>query len=88
MSLTSPSEEGAIAQDKPPGQITRESVLAAPAAVAASPAAKRSGVQLGSITRSAWVSSGLKMVDLFRYYESVADWILPHLKNRAVMQFG
>jgi bifunctional non-homologous end joining protein LigD len=29
-------------------------------------------------------STGLKKVDLVRYYESVADWMLPHLANRPV----
>ena len=27
----------------------------------------------------------MKKVDLFRCYESVAEWILPHLKDRPVM---
>ncbi|MGM9487044.1 DNA ligase D [Ideonella sp. YS5] len=29
-------------------------------------------------------STGLTKLDLVRYYESVAEWILPHLKNRPV----
>ncbi len=29
-------------------------------------------------------SSGLKKIDLVRHYESVSDWILPHLKGRPV----
>jgi bifunctional non-homologous end joining protein LigD len=29
-------------------------------------------------------STGLKKVDLVRYYESVGDWMLPHLANRPV----
>lgn len=29
-------------------------------------------------------ASGIRKVDLVRYYESVADWILPHLANRPV----
>jgi bifunctional non-homologous end joining protein LigD len=29
-------------------------------------------------------STGLKKIDLVRYYESVADWILPHLIDRPV----
>lgn len=29
-------------------------------------------------------STGFKKVDLVRYYESIADWMLPHLKDRPV----
>jgi bifunctional non-homologous end joining protein LigD len=29
-------------------------------------------------------STGLRKIDVLRYYESVADWILPHLRDRPV----
>ncbi|WP_280151158.1 DNA ligase D [Piscinibacter sp. XHJ-5] len=79
-----PSFKG-VRSDKPPKQITREPVVAAPAAAASTPSAKRSSVKLSNPERIIDPSTGLKKVDLFRYYESVAEWILPHLENRPVM---
>lgn len=79
-----PSFKG-VRTDKPASQITREPVAIAPAAVASTPAGKRSSVKLSNPERVIDPSTGLKKVDLFRYYESVAEWILPHLKDRPVM---
>jgi bifunctional non-homologous end joining protein LigD len=62
---------------------------AAPAAKKAAPAAKNAGPSVvGSIKvthpeRVIDSSSGLTKLDLVRYYESVAQWMAPHLKGRA-----
>jgi bifunctional non-homologous end joining protein LigD len=49
-------------------------------------AAPRRGVatKVSNPERVIDASTGLKKLDLVRYYESVADWILPHLKGRPV----
>ena len=44
----------------------------------------RAGVKVSNPARVIDPSSGLKKLDLVRYYESVADWILPHLQDRPV----
>ncbi|MFY1663803.1 DNA ligase D [Pseudomonas sp. Pseu.R1] len=56
------------------------------------PAAKRTskdtfevaGVQITHPERVIDTQSGLHKIDLAHYYESVSDWILPHLDHRAV----
>ena len=43
-----------------------------------------SGVRVSHPDRVIDKSTGTRKIDLVRYYESVADWLLPHLKNRPV----
>ncbi len=43
-----------------------------------------SGVKVSNADRIIDASTGVTKLDLVRYYESVADWILPHLKDRPV----
>ncbi|NRF65519.1 DNA ligase D [Aquincola sp. S2] len=76
--------------DKPAAQVRREVVRmvgdrkAAPAAndVDAPNGRQRTQVKVSHPERVIDPSSGLTKLDLVRYYESVADWILPHLKGR------
>jgi bifunctional non-homologous end joining protein LigD len=84
--------------DKPARQITRErAVDPAPRsarAAKAEPAAARSaaarvkrarssdGIRVSNPDRVIDPSTGTTKLDLVRYYESVADWMLPHLKGR------
>ena len=42
------------------------------------------GVRVSHPDRVIDKSTGTRKIDLVRYYESVADWLLPHLKNRPV----
>ena len=69
--------------------------VAPPAARIASAASARPGVartsargataiKVSNPERVIDASTGLKKLDLVRYYESVAEWILPHLKGRPV----
>jgi bifunctional non-homologous end joining protein LigD len=44
--------------------------------------AELAGVPLTHSDRVLYPASGLTKLDLARYYESIADWILPHLKDR------
>jgi bifunctional non-homologous end joining protein LigD len=69
-----------VRTDKPARAITREQ--AAPLATA--PPARKTGTAITHPERVVDPSTGLRKIDLVHYYESVADWILPHLKQRPV----
>ena len=76
-----------IRSDKPAAQIVREQTMAvvdAPPAPA-SPAVRKqkpSGIRISNPERVTDPGSGLRKIDLANYYESVAAFMLPHLKNR------
>lgn len=67
--------------DKPASAIVREKPKDLEAE---KPAAKKraSSIKVSNADRVIDPSTGLTKLDLVRYYESVADWILPHLKGR------
>ena len=70
-----------LRSDKPPRSVRRETATAAPPP----PAPDRVGaVKVSNPERLVDPSTGLKKLDLVRYYESVAEWMLPHLKGRPV----
>jgi bifunctional non-homologous end joining protein LigD len=69
-----------LREDKPASAITRENAVAA--APAAAPRA--ASVRVSHPERVIDASSGLTKVDLVRYYESVAQWMVPHLAGRPV----
>jgi bifunctional non-homologous end joining protein LigD len=75
-----------VRTDKPSTNIVRERPKSAaswaPAAVAKAPAT--TGIKVSNPERIIDPSTGLRKVDVVRYYESVAEWILPHLKGRPV----
>ncbi len=79
-----------VRTDKPAGAIIRERPRGE--AKAPTPAAKRasakkpaaSPIKISHPERVIDASSGLTKLDLVRYYESVADWMLPHLKGRPI----
>ena len=69
--------------DKPAKEITREQAASVPAA--APPSGNRVGaVKVSNPERVIDPSTGLKKLDLVRYYESIAERMLPHLKDRPV----
>jgi bifunctional non-homologous end joining protein LigD len=75
--------------DKPAREVTREIAAAgAPARVAktstAAVAAPKSSIKVTNPDRVIDPSSGITKVALVRYYESVAERILPHLRDRPV----
>ena len=70
-----------VREDTPPRSVRREGTTAAPPA--ASP--NRVGsVKVSNPERVIDPSTGLKKLDLVRYYESVAEWMLPHVKGRPI----
>jgi bifunctional non-homologous end joining protein LigD len=77
------------------GDEARTAKSAKPAASRGKDAAVRSGASRADNATVAGVrvthpervidnSTGTRKIDLVRYYESVADWLLPHLENRPV----
>jgi bifunctional non-homologous end joining protein LigD len=86
--VRAPTYKG-LRDDKPPGAITREPSLHGPIAAEAATgqptaAPLQRSVRVSNPERVIDLSTGLTKVDLVRYYESIADWILPHLKDRPV----
>src|SRR4030095_10404685 len=74
-----------LREDKPASAITRESAIDTVAATAVAPTKHKVGtVKVSNPDRVIDPSTGLKKLDLVRYYESVAEWMLPHLKGRPV----
>ncbi|MEP7058705.1 MAG: DNA ligase D [Caldimonas sp.] len=80
-----------LRSDKPAAEIVRERAgnpVGKPARRAARRAEPAStappSTKVSNPERVIDPSTGLKKLDLVRYYESVADWILPHLKDRPV----
>ena len=70
----------ALRTDKPARQVTREAVATPAGAMPLKRAAKPTKVTHPE--RVIDPQSKLTKLDLVRYYESVADWLLPHLKGR------
>ncbi len=68
-----------VRADKPGKAITRERTTGP---IAPPPSAGKASVKVTNPERVIDPSTGLKKVDLVRYYESIADWMLPHLKGR------
>jgi bifunctional non-homologous end joining protein LigD len=71
--------------DKPAREVVRESTTAPPPAAAKPASTDRVGaVKVSNPERVIDPSTGLKKLDLVRYYESVADRMLPHVQGRPV----
>jgi len=78
-----------LREDKPAGQVVLESQAAAPSRAERSrPASKKStaldiaGVRLTHPDRVLYPEFGLTKEKLARFYERIADWILPHIRHR------
>ena len=72
-----------LREDKPVQEITRERPAALPAAASA-PKRTAAAVKVSHPDRVIDASTGIRKIELVHYYESVADWMLPHLKQRPV----
>ncbi len=71
-----------VRMDKPAKAITRERAAGPAAATAVPPAARKTSVKVSNPERVIDPSTGFKKIDLVRYYETIAEYILPHLKGR------
>ena len=70
-----------LREDEAATSVVRERPQEQAGAIPARPAGS---VRVSHGDRVIDASTGLTKLDLVRYYESVAEWILPHLKNRPV----
>jgi bifunctional non-homologous end joining protein LigD len=73
-----------LREDKLPKEITRERAKALPAVAAAPKKAGAPTVKVSNPQRVIDASTGIQKIELVHYYESVAEWMLPHLKRRPV----
>ena len=69
--------------DKPAKEVTREGAATPPGVMPLKAAARpSSALRVSNPERVVDASTGLTKLDLVRYYESVADWMVPHLEGR------
>jgi bifunctional non-homologous end joining protein LigD len=73
-----------IRTDKPAASIVREKPKPVQAVLPQKPRAAASAVKITNPDRVIDPTTGLRKVDLVHYYESVAEWMLPHLLHRPV----
>lgn len=76
-----------LREDKDARTVRRESPRVALTSIAGKKAVARKApeaktLKVSNADRVIDASTGLTKLDLVKYYESVADWILPHLKDR------
>lgn len=83
--LRHPSFKG-LREDKPAGEVVAERADAAPEPVerdvASAGTARFAGVVITSADRVIWPDTGVTKLELCRYYEMVADLMLPHVAHR------
>ena len=74
-----------VRSDKPGKSITRERATVPAGSAGRSPSAgKVTSVKVTNPERVIDPSTGLKKVELVRYYETIAEWMLPHLRDRPI----
>ncbi len=69
-----------VREDKAAGDVVRERAASITAALRA--AAPRRGAKLSNADKVLYPEDGLTKKDLARYYEAVADWFLPEVRDR------
>ena len=68
--------------DKPAKDVVREQAATLAGSLPLRATAATGAIKVSNPGRIIDASTGLTKLDLVRYYESVADWMLPHLKGR------
>lgn len=71
-----------LREDKPAREVVREVAQTLAGTIPMKTAAPSASVKVSNPGRVIDPSTGLTKLDLVRYYESVADWLLPHLLGR------
>jgi len=72
----------ALREDKPATAIVRETVGGPPPRAAAKSASTVAGMVITHPDRKVFPESNITKLDLARYYEAVAEWMLPEVANR------
>lgn len=73
-----------VRTDKPAADIIRERAKTPSGAPRGEAPATGASIKVSNPQRVIDPSTGLRKVDLVRYYEAIAEWMLPHLRNRPV----
>lgn len=71
-----------LREDKPAREVVREVATAPAGTIPMKTNSAATSVKVTNPGRVIDPSTGLTKLDLVRYYESVAEWLLPHLKGR------
>ena len=88
--LRHPSFQG-IREDKKPSEVKRESAEPTETAMKPTPPARSprsaqsneiAGIRLTNPDKVLYPGDAITKLDLARYYESIADWVLPHVAGR------
>jgi len=86
--LRHPSFQG-LRDDKKPSEVHRENPAGAPARSNRSGSGKQkfevAGVNISNPDRVLYTEQGITKLELARYYETIADWALPHIERRPLM---
>jgi bifunctional non-homologous end joining protein LigD len=73
-----------LREDKPPEECVKRAPVTAVATVEPEAEAPRE-VRLTNLDKVFWPASGQTKGDLVRYYEAIAPWILPYLRDRPLV---
>jgi bifunctional non-homologous end joining protein LigD len=86
--LRHPSFQG-LREDKRPDEVRKEEPAEAPkpgsGAVHDKTNPEIAGVRISNPDRILYEDQGITKIELARYYESISDWALPHIRNRPLM---
>lgn len=71
-----------LREDKPADSVREETPVAPDPAASDPGPAQVAGVVISHPDRLIWPEMGISKLDLARYHERIADWLLPHLQRR------
>lgn len=74
-----------LRDDKPPRECTREFVNQELVEIDVTPAKVDKSVHLSNLDKLFWPDDGYTKGDMLRYYEAIAPWLLPWIKDRPLV---